>query len=207
MDFSNLSSSDWQNFSYLAFFSVILLTGLASRRDLAVSKILKYLAMWSVVILILVGLYSYRYEFSDFKNRLAGEINPKKAQLNDNNQIVIRASNDGHFYVNAKINQTAIRFMVDTGASDIAISLSEAARIGINTKNLNFNKRYQTANGTALGAGVILQDFEIAGVKFTNLPASINSGNMGTSLLGMSFLKQLKKYEVFQDKLILTIAD
>ncbi len=206
MDFSNFSSSDWQSFSYSALLLIILIISLSTRREFSFGKVLKYLAIWSATILFLVGLYSYRYEFADLKKRIYSELNPAAAQINQNQQIIIRASEDGHFYVDTKINGAAVRFMIDTGASDIALNLTDAAKIGINTTNLNFNKRYQTANGTSFGASVTLEKVEIAGVKFINLPASINSGNMGISLLGMSFLKRLKKYEVFQDKLILTIS-
>lgn len=204
MDFNNLSSADWQHFSYCALLLVVLTAGLMTRKEFSINKTIKYLAIWLGVAIVLVALYSYRYEFSDFKNRLAGEINPSQAQAS-RGQIIINVSQDGHFYVNAKINGVDIRFMVDTGASDIAINLNDAKRIGLNTKSLIFNKRYQTANGVALGAAVTLEELEIADAKFTNINASVNGSEMGTSLLGMSFLKQLKKYEVFQDKLILTI--
>ncbi len=205
MDFNNLSSADWQRFSYCALLLIVLTTNLMARKELTISKTIKYLTMWFAVSLVLIALYSYRYEFSDFKNRLAAEINPSAAQLTKSGQIIINASQDGHFYVEARINSVNIHFMVDTGASDIAINLADAARIGLSTKSLIFNKPYQTANGVALGAGVTLEELEISNTKFTNISASVNGSNMGTSLLGMSFLKRLKKYEVYQDKLILTI--
>jgi aspartyl protease family protein len=206
MDFSNFSSADWQNFSYSALLIVVLTAGLITRKEVATSKILKYLAIWSGVVIVLIALYSYRYEFSDFKNRLFAEINPANPQATKSGEIVINISQDGHFYVNAKINGQEIRFMVDTGASDIAINMNDARKIGLSTKSLIFNKRYQTANGISWGAGVILEEVEIANVKFSNIAASVGNNNMGVSLLGMSFLKQLKKYEFYQDKLVLTIS-
>ena len=45
----------------------------------------------------------------------------------------------------------------------------------------------------------------VSGVKFKDVNVSVNSANMGVSLLGMSFLKRFSKYEVYQDKLILTL--
>jgi len=96
--------------------------------------------------------------------------------------------------------------MIDTGASDISISLKDAKKIGVNIKNLEFNKRYQTANGIALGASISLKEMEVGEIKFFDLTASVNGGDMNNSLLGMSFLKRLKKYEFYQDQLILTIS-
>ncbi len=200
----NLSSSDWQSFTYYALILLFLFTGLISRQDLPFSKIFKYLSIWLGIAIIIISLYSYRYEFYDFKNRILGEINPSAARINEEGQISINISRDGHFYMDVKVNGAMVKFMVDTGASDITLNLNDAKNAGIDVENLNFNKRYQTANGISLGAGVILKEMEISGVKFRNMLASVNSSNMGVSLLGMSFLKQCKKYEFYQNRLVLT---
>lgn len=205
MDFNSFDSSNWPNLIYYILLLALVATGVFTRRDITFGKTVKYLAIWFVIAIVLLGLYSYRYEFSDFKTRIASELNPSKAQLNQDGKIIINISQDGHFYTNAKINGVDVRFMIDTGASDIAINLADAKRIGIDLTKLNFNRRYQTANGVSFGAAVILEKVEIVGVKFEKLNASVNNANMGVSLLGMSFLKRLKKYEVFQDQLILTI--
>lgn len=205
MDFSNLSSQDWQRFSYFALILSALIVSVASNQNFKIGKVLKYLAIWAGFGLALIVLYSYRYEFSDFKNRILREINPAAAQLNREGQIIISASQDGHFYINASVNGETIRFMIDTGASDIALNPNDAVRIGVNLKTLLFNRQYQTANGMALGASINLGKFVVGNIKFNDLPASVSSGNMGVSLLGMSFLKRLKKYEFYQNKLALTI--
>ncbi len=205
MDFNNLSSQDWQRFCYFALILVALTVSVVSRQELKITKILKYLGIWSGIGIVLIALYSYRYEFSDFKNRILGEIAPSSAQTNKSGQIVISSSQDGHFYINAKVNKVDVRFMVDTGASDITLNLNDAQRIGIKSEDLIYIKQYQTANGRSLGASIKLDELEMGDVKFENLSASVTNGNLGISLLGMSFLKQLKKYEFYQDKLILTI--
>lgn len=205
MNLSNLTSQDWQHLGYSTLILISLIIGLNSRKAMNVSQVLKYLGIWSGIGIILIALYSYRYEFADFKNRILGEINPSFAQLNKDSQIVINSSQDGHFYIDAKINGADVRFMVDTGASDIAINLKDAQRIGIDTRNLTYNLRYQTANGISSAAGIKIDELEIANIKFKNLSASVNNGEMGSSLLGMSFFRQLKKYEFYRNKLILTI--
>ncbi len=199
----NLSQADHQNSIYYIILLAILISSLFFRRELKLSQAIKYLAWWSIIAIIVVIIYSYRYEFSDFKNRILGEINPTAARVIDN-QIIINLSQDGHFYVDTKINGKALRFMIDTGASDIVINPDEAKKIGIDLDNLRFDRHYQTANGTVYGASISIQEIEISGVKFNNIPASINGADMGTSLLGMRFLRQFKKYEFYQDKLILT---
>ncbi len=200
-----MQESDWQSFVYLAVLLVFLASSLFSRRDLDFRKIFKYLGAWAAIGFVVVALYAYRFEFADFKSRIAGEINPSKARVNDSGELVINLSQDGHFYLNTEINSKPVRFMIDTGASDITLSLEDAKKVGIDTKNLKFNKAYQTANGTSWGALVVLDEVVVGNVKFSNVGASVNSSKMGTSLLGMSFLRQFKKYEFYQDRLVLTI--
>lgn len=204
MGFSSLSDGDWQNFIYSALLLTFLLGNLFMRRDLPISKIFKYLGIWSIFGFICVALYSYRFEFADFKSRILGEINPSFAQIKDG-KIEIKLAQDGHFYINLQINGVDARFMIDTGASDIVISISEAKRIGIDVAKLSFNKPYQTANGKSWGASVKLNQVKIGSVVFAEVPASVNNAEMGSSLLGMSFLRQFKKYEFFQDRLILEL--
>ncbi len=205
MDFSSFSDSDWQRFVSLSVILILVVNSVFFSRNLAFSKILKYLAIWSIAGLIIISLYSYRFEFADFKTRILRELNPASIQVNKNGELEINISQDGHFYINVKINNVLVRFMIDTGASDIVISMTEAERIGIDLKKLNFNKPYQTANGKAWGASILLDKIEVGDASFENVQASINKAEMGTSLLGMGFLRKFKKYEFYRDRLILTI--
>ena len=201
----NLDKTDQQNLIYLSILLAFLIGGIFFRRNLKLSQALKYLAWWALIAFVGIGFYTYRFEFSDFKTRILGEINPASAHLENDNQIVINLAEDGHFYIDTKINGIAIRFMIDTGASDIVINANEAQKLGFDRDKLLFNKRYETANGTVFGASVNLHELEIAGIKFHDINASINSADMGISLLGMSFLRQFKKYEFYQDRLVLTL--
>jgi aspartyl protease family protein len=200
-----MQNNDWQNFIYLALILSLLVGSLISRRDLDFSKVVKYLGIWAVIGFVVVALYAYRFEFADFKARILGELNPARAQVGRSGELIVNLSEDGHFYLNTKINGAPVRFMIDTGASSITLNLEDAKKIGIDVKKLNFNQSYQTANGTSWGASVRLEEVVVAGVKFVNVGASVNRSEMGTSLLGMSFLRQFKKYEFYRDRLVLTI--
>jgi aspartyl protease family protein len=201
----NITSQDQQNIIYLLILLAFFAFSLFANRDLKISKILKYLAIWSFIAFIGVVLYAYRFEFSDFKNRILVEINPSKAVVNQGEEIIINISQDGHFYLDTKINNVQIRFMIDTGASDIVLNQDDAKKIGINLTRLNFNKRYETANGTVFGASLTLPEIEISGIIFKDVAVSINGGKLDVSLLGMDFLRNFKRYEFFQDKLILQL--
>lgn len=202
-----MQETDYQNFIYLALVLIVLIGSLVSRRDLDFSKILKYLGIWAFIGFVAIALYAYRFEFSDFKMRIAGEINPSVAQVRESGEFVINISQDGHFYLNTKINGVPVRFMIDTGASDMVINVAEAKKVGIDVNNLQFTKIYQTANGKSYGAMITLDEVVVADVKFRNVSASVNNTDMGTSLLGMSFLRRFKKYEFYQDKLVLVPSE
>jgi aspartyl protease family protein len=204
MGFYNLSSSELGNFIYLILLLVALVSSVILRSHLKSSELVKQAFLWLIIILFIIVAYSFRYNFYDLKSRLITELLPSKIIKINENQFQIRIADDGHFYIDLVINDKPVRFMIDTGASDIVLSEIDARRIGINVNNLSFNKRYQTANGFVYGAGVTLKEIKITDIVFYNIPASVNDSNMGTSLLGMSFLKQFKKYEFYQDRLVLT---
>lgn len=199
-----MNEFDYQNAVYLVILIVVMVLSVASRQDLNWKKIIRYFLIWGLTGFVCVVIYAFRFEFNDFKSRIFGELNPTSAKLNNQQQIVINIAKDGHFYVKVLVNSKAVLFMIDTGASDIMLNLNDAKKIGINLRDLVFNKPYQTANGRSWGASVVLQEVSLAGVKFNQVMASVNDSDMGVALLGMSFLRRFSKYEFFQDRLILT---
>ncbi len=101
------------------------------------------------------------------------------------------------------VNGSPITFLVDTGASDIVLTLADARRLGFIPGNLDFSEQYQTANGEVRGAPVRLRELRIGQYSLYDLEASVNEGPMAVSLLGMSFLQQLRGYQVEDGRLIL----
>ena len=199
-----LDSDDTVNFIYLVLLLILLANGVLFNSKIKKSEVLKQLFLWLIIALVIIVIYSFRFEFIGIKNRIAGELFPGKAQSLGNNQISINISDDRHFYINLKVNGKNVRFMIDTGASDIVLNESDAKRIGIDLSKLSYNRIYQTANGKSLGAMAIVETIELNGLMFYDVGVSINNSDMGTSLLGMSFLRNFKRYEFYQDKLILT---
>lgn len=204
MNLANLGSNEGVHFLYLTLLLIFLVVAISSNKELSIKKSLKYLGAWSLIAIFFIGIYAYRYEFSDFKNRILGELNPSSAKVNNSGQLIVKLSKGGHFFLNVKINDLPIRFMIDTGASDIAIDVGLAQKLGINSKNLIFNKAYQTANGISWGAKTRVNNIKFANLTFKNVPVSVVNSDLGTPLLGMSFLRQFQKYEFYRDKLVLT---
>jgi len=187
-------------------YSLILLAFLGSSfflKSNQKSKKIKQLLVWFIIIFVILILYSYRDIFSGFQNRIAGELNPTKAIVSQNNVIEIRKADDNHFYIQLKINNKNILFLIDTGASDITLSLRDAKRIGVNINKLKFNKPYMTANGMIYGAPIKINKVKISSLEFRDIYMSVNKEKMNTSLLGMSFLNRFSEYQIIGDKLFL----
>jgi aspartyl protease family protein len=108
-----------------------------------------------------------------------------------NASVVLTANNQGHFFTTGTINGVSVRFLVDTGASLIALSASDARRLGINflagKKTLS-----STANGVAVSYVVKLDEVRIGDITLNNVDCSVTSGEMPFALLGMSFLNRME---------------
>jgi aspartyl protease family protein len=104
------------------------------------------------------------------------------------NKIVLPMGSGGHFMANGSINGRAIQFMVDTGATSVAIGMSDAQRMGI-----DFQKgqpvRMNTANGVAQGWRVKLNSVRVGDVEIYDVEAVVGP-NMPIALLGNSFLSR-----------------
>lgn len=165
-----------------------------ARRDL--SGAVRHLAVWIAIGTVVFAGYAYRDLFSGFGQRMMGELLPHQAIQGADGSVTLRADATGHFVVEARVDGEAVRFLVDTGASDVVLSPADARRIGFDVAALAFTRRYRTANGIVEGAPVRLARVEIGPIRLTDVPASVNGAAMKRSLLGMSFLNRLSRYEV-----------
>lgn len=121
-----------------------------------------------------------------------------------NHEMTVRGAHGGHFLVKASVNETVrIRFMIDTGATMVALSANDARRLKLDTQRLKYTEHYQTANGVVRGAPVKLRELRIGDLVVKNVRATVMSGNIGVSLLGNSFLRRLRSYEVRGDVLVM----
>jgi aspartyl protease family protein len=183
-------------------FVILLLSGLIARRRGAGGVMFKYATAWIVVAAILLIGYGMKDEASRFGRKLLSELIPSMG-LESASEIAFRARTDGHFAVEARIDGRTILFLVDSGASDVILTPSDAQRLGFDLKSLSFDKPYRTANGLLYGAPVRLRRVEIGPIAIDDVRASVNGAPMGTSLLGMSFLSRLKSWRVEGDRLTL----
>jgi aspartyl protease family protein len=107
------------------------------------------------------------------------------------NEIVLTAGTGGHFVTQGSINGKSTRFMVDTGATSVAMGADEARRLGI---NFEAGERIygSTANGPVTGYRVSLTSLRIQNVEVNNVEAAVLPMSMPAILLGNSFLTRFQ---------------
>lgn len=116
---------------------------------------------------------------------------------------VIKKRDDNHFWADAKVNGSHVEFMVDTGATTVALRKSDALRLGFKESDLNFEYKVRTAGGETRGAFVLLDEIQIGNVKVDDVEAMVIEADLANSLLGMSFLGELHSYEVRSSSMII----
>jgi aspartyl protease family protein len=202
-----MTNSDLPQIIYLVALLAFLLSSFFFNKQIKASKVFAQLSIWLVITFILIAIYSFRFEFLNLKQRVAGELFPSKISRIGERKLAIKAANDGHFYINILVNGKKIRFMVDTGASDIVLNYSDAQKLGINFKEISSFRRYQTANGFVVNGMINIEEMQLENIKFNNIQVAVSSKDIGNSLLGMSFLSQFEKYEFYQNNLVLSYAN
>jgi aspartyl protease family protein len=116
----------------------------------------------------------------------------------------IARSADGHYWASAEVDGAPVRFLVDTGASTVALTLTDAERLGLDTAALRYDQPVSTAAGRERAAAVTLSHVTIAGVRVDGVRALVMRSGLSASLLGMSYLGRLSRIEATPEALVLS---
>ena len=108
---------------------------------------------------------------------------------------------DGHFWADAEVNGQPVRFLVDTGATAVALTPKDAARLGIRPEDLKAGYRITTASGASHASAVTLASVSVNGARLENVQALVVTDGLDVSLLGMSYLGRLTRFEATRDTL------
>ncbi len=110
---------------------------------------------------------------------------------------------DGHYWAQADVNGHPVHFLVDTGASFVALTRQDAVQLGLNPTALTYDAPVVTANGKTSAARVQLDYVSVSGVRVDHVPAMVIADGLSTSLLGMSYLERLSRFEATPTSLTL----
>lgn len=175
--------------------------------------LLQLAAAWGIGALVIVmGIAHFdeiraglgmRLEAEDFGVRASVQPDGKK-NVGSDRTVAIAANHAGHFETRAKINGRTVNVMVDTGATMVALTFEDAATAGIHPSVNDFRQSVSTANGHARVAPVYLDQISIDDIIVRDVRAVVaEPGRLGVSLLGMSFLGQLAKFEFSRGQLLM----
>ncbi|NOY17511.1 MAG: TIGR02281 family clan AA aspartic protease [Gammaproteobacteria bacterium] len=149
-------------------------------------RMAKYMiiGMWILVVALLTLMFS---------NILKHQHNPNQQLLSQqdagNAVVSLKRNRYGHYVASGRINGQPVVFMLDTGATDVAVPTRIAKQLGLKRGR---KRVYQTANGPIMAYTTVLDQVRLGNIEVRNVRASINPDMSGEEvLLGMSFLKQL----------------
>lgn len=165
---------------------------------------LRNVVIWTGIVAVAATAYTYRDKVWAVTSAVRSGFVPSYPVSAGPGTLVLTESEGGGFFVQGRVNDTAIRFLIDTGASDIVLSPADAKRLGIDLTALHFNLRFETANGLVRGARHVVQKLEIGPIHLTDVPVMINGAEMRQSLLGMTFLRRMASLNFEGHRLTIT---
>jgi aspartyl protease family protein len=131
---------------------------------------------------------------------------PAKPSSNSGNSGAITVLSDrrGHFQVEGAVDGRRLDFMVDTGATVVALREGDASKLGIHPSPRDYTGLTSTANGVIKVAPVRLSSIEISGIRIYDVPAVVIPDRaLSVNLLGMTFLSRLRRFEMSNGKLVM----
>lgn len=193
---SDLTEDQWQRLVTLS----ILLVAIGSYALVAargnIGTRLRHLLLWALLFTGVAAGYSLwdGVRLTNTTVQTSGE------------GMVVRRGLDGHFHLTLEITGASgrsepVRFIVDTGATEMVLTRADAERLGYGARDLRFLGIAQTANGTTRTASVTLPRVALAGHESSRVRALVNEGELHSSLLGMGYLERFASLEITRDQL------
>lgn len=124
------------------------------------------------------------------------------ADSGERRETVIERESNGHFYVNAKVNGELVRFVVDTGATGVALTEDDARRAGLQFSTRDFEHVGEGAAGPIRGTLVTIDSIDVDGKTVEDVSGAVLEGSQ-LSLLGQSYLSRMGEVQMRGDYMVL----
>jgi len=193
---SGMDTNDIGRLAYLVLLAAAVGGYFIAHNRGNLSKLAQQGMVWALIFVGVVAGYGL---WGDIQRDLA----PRQAMLGGG-QVEVPRMFDGHFYLTLRMDGAPVEFVVDTGATDVVLTLQDATKIGIDPERLAFTGQAYTANGTVRTATATVSEVRLGEITDRNLRVSINEGEMDQSLLGMAYLRRFSKIEIADDRLVIT---
>lgn len=158
-------------------------------------KTLRQAAAWGLIFLGAIALAGL---WGDIRNAVSPQ-----ARMLEGGRIEVPVGNDGHYHLTAQVNGTPVQFVIDTGASSIALGPGDATRVGIDPDALAYVGQARTANGVVETAPVTLDSVTLGEINDKSVPAMVLRSDLDQSLMGMSYLSRFARVSIEGNLLIL----
>jgi aspartyl protease family protein len=118
--------------------------------------------------------------------------------------VALSRESDGHFYAKVKVDGSDYRMLVDTGATVVALTGDDAHAMGLEWDPNAVAPVARGAGGPVYGVATTIPDMAVGDFEARDVQAVIIPEGLGISLLGQSFLGQVPKVDIAEDKLTLS---
>ena len=191
-----MSSDQTARIIFLSIIGFAVLATYLTQTRLKKSQVAQQAMIW---VLIFVGVIGGVGLWQDMKS----DFFPTQSYIG-NGQIEVPRGPDNHFHLTVEVNGTDVQFLVDTGATNIVLNQRDARRVGLDAENLAYIHTARTANGEVRTAPVRLDTMRLGEIKDFDVRASVNGGELDSSLLGMDYLSRFNSVTIEGNRLILT---
>lgn len=181
---------------------VLVASALFSRR-IGFGEIVRTALAWVAIFAVFIVAFSYKDQILGIWNHVSNELTGRSEQQIDGTTLRIRQAPDGHFWVNATVNNNAVRFLIDSGATTTAMNLRTANESEIEMSSISFPVILSTANGEVEAQRGSIQNLQIGPMAVQNLPVVVAEAFGDSNVIGMNFLSKLGSWRVEGNEMIL----
>jgi len=189
-----MDSDDISRLLYLVLLGTAVAGWFIAENRQSLGKTARTAMAWGLIFLGFIAGYGL---WEDIRR----DVLPQQAVVGDGSAIEVPRGNDGHFHLTLQIDGVPVDFLVDTGATDLVLSLEDAERVGLDPANMAFLGSARTANGTVRTAFARVGEITLGPVTFNNVRVAVNGGEMRGSLLGMTYLNRFDRLEITDNRL------
>ncbi len=180
---------------YLLVLAVAIIGYMVAENRASLGRMARQAITWGLLFVGMIAGYGLWQDIS-------ANVVPRQLQV-ETGAITVPRARDGHFYLTLQLDGVPVRFVVDTGATDVVLSQDDARRVGIDPGALVYAGRAGTANGEVATALATIGTVQLEDITDRNMAVRVNGGEMDGSLLGMSYLRRFSRLEIAGDRLIL----
>ena len=189
-------SNDAGRAVYLVLALVLVASAFVGQR-VPIGKALKMLLAWVAIFAVGAIALSFRHDIGDaLSSRLGGRA------VVAGGTVRIPMNDDGHFWVDARVNGETVRLMVDSGATVTTLSATSAAKAGVAASG-GFPVLVSTANGTIEAQRARIETLEVGNIVVRDMPIHLAPTD-DFNVIGMNFLSKLSTWSVQGRWLVLT---